>query len=264
METIPVRSARQAACVLSLLSGFYGRLGMDDPPLSTPVIEAYCLIGLSHRRSSTRGTYRSILRRLSDDPRPKVAPGFVGSRAQAPYSAAERAELYSIARAQRTAWRRRSALALVCLGMGGGLRTREIVAARRSDVDMSASGVELHVAGELSRVVPVVGEAAQVLRRLSRGEAAEHLFHPEEANRSSANFLNGFCRRVVADPSSPRLSVARLRSSFVCDHLSSGTKLTEILQLTGIAEVESLLYYCRHVKGAPQTKAALRQALANP
>ena len=259
-----MRSARQAACVLSLLSGFYGRLGMDDPPLSTPVIEAYCVVGLSHRRSSTRGTYRSILRRLSDDPRPKAAPGFAGSRAQPPYSAAERAELFSIARAQRTAWRSRSSCAVISLGMGGGLRAREIVAARRSDVVVSSSGVELHVPGELSRVVPVVGEAALVLRRLSRGDGGEHLFHPEEADRSSANFVNGFCRRLVADPCSPKLSVARLRSSFVCDHLSSGTKLAELLALTGIAEVESLVYYSGHVKGAPQTKAALRQALANP
>jgi integrase len=257
------RPSKRAGYVVRGLSSFYGHLGIDDPPLVVPVIEAYCLRGLSHRRSATRGTYRSVLRRLSDDPRPKAAPRFVGSRAQPPYSAAEGAELFVIARAQRTAWRRRSALALVALGMGGGLRAGEIVAARRCDVVVSASGVELHVAGELSRIVPVVGEAAQVLGRLSRGDAALHLFHPEEADRSYANFVNDFCRHVVHDPSSPKLSVARLRSSFVCEHLSAGTKLAELLALTGIHEVESLLYYSRHVEGAPHSKAGLRRALAS-
>ena len=64
------------------------------------------------------------------------------------------------------------------------------------------------------------------------------------------------------DPSSPYLSVAQLRSSFVCDHLEKATPLAELLCLTGIVEVESLIYYSRHVTGAPQSKAALRQALA--
>jgi integrase len=120
------------------------------------------------------------------------------------------------------------------------MRAREIVAARRSDVLFSSLGVEIHVSGELSRVVSVKGEAAHVLRRLCRGEGAEHLFHPEQADRSYPNFVNDFCRNVVADPCAPKLSVARLRSSFVCDHLSAGTRLTELLQLTGIVEVESL------------------------
>jgi integrase len=256
------RSARRATYVVSGLSGFYARLGMDDPPLVAPVIEAYCAGGLAVERcSSTRGTYRSVLRQLSDDPRPRIAPRFAGSVAQPPYSTSERAELFSLARAQRTSGRRRSALCLICLGMGAGLRAGEIVAARRGDVVTSSSGVQLHVGGNLARVVPVIGEAAVVLRRLSRGAGDEHLFHPEEADRSYANFVNDFCRHVVGDPSSPKLSVARLRSSFVCDHLSAGTRLSELLRVTGILEVESLLYYSRRVESAPQSKAALRALL---
>jgi hypothetical protein len=74
--------------------------------------------------------------------------------------------------------------------------------------------------------------------------------------------VNDFCRFVVHDPSSPKLTVARLRSSFVCDHLSAGTRLSELVALTGIVEVESLLYYSQQVNGAPHSKAALRRALA--
>jgi integrase len=259
---VPTRSEKREVSVVSSMSGFYSHLGVDDPPISPPAIEAYCLQGLAHCQSSTQGTYRSVLRRLCDSPRPKAAPRFAGSRASLPYSAAERAELFSIASSQHSAWRRQSALALIALSMGGGLRAREVVAARRGDVSVSPAGVEIHLSGELSRVVAVCGEPAGILCHLCRGEPTEHLFHPEEADRSYANFVNDFCRHVVADPSSPRLTVARLRSSFVCDHLSGGMALAELLSVTGVVEVESLAYYSCHVEGAPSSKAGLRHLLA--
>jgi integrase len=257
------RSARRALYVVSGLSGFYSQLGMGSPPLVAPVIEAYCANGLSGRHSSTKGTYRSVLRHVSEDPRPKVAPSFPGSRAKPPYSLEERAELYSIARAQRSAWRRRSALVLICLSMGAGLRSGEVVQARAGDVALSDGGVAVHVTGRRRRVVQVDGEAALVLSSLSKGAGTGHLFHPGEADRSYHNFVNNFCCGLTQDPGSPKLSVARLRSSFVCHHLASGTKLTELLRLTGIVEVESLLYYSCHVEGAPHSKPALRAALAD-
>jgi len=252
---------RRTAYVLSSLSGFYDLIGMEDPPLLAPVIEAYCVIGLAGRHSSTRGTYRSVLRQVSGSGRPRAATGFRGSSAHRPYDPAERAELWSVARSQATWSRRHSAGAVISLAMGAGLRTCEVVAARRGDVLCSASGVQVRVRGDLERSVPVVGEAARWLRRNCRGLGDDYLFHPEEANRGYHNFVNDFCRRVTRDPSSPYLSVARLRSSFVCDHLEKRTQLAELLGLTGIVEVESLIYYSRHVTSAPQSKAALRFAL---
>lgn len=254
--------SRRATYVMSGLSGFYSSQGIENPPLVAPVIEAYCVIALSQRRPSTRGTYRSVLRQVSGAPRPRAATRFSGSRARPAYSASERAELFSMACAQRSAWRRRSALAVICLGMGAGLRAGEIVAARCGDVAAAPEGVVIHVRGELARVVPVGGEPAAVLRRLCRGDGTAHLSHPEEADRSYPNFVNDFCRNLVCDPGAPWLSVARLRSSFVCDHLQAGTGLSALLAMTGIVEVESLLYYSRHVTTAPQSKAALRAALA--
>jgi integrase len=260
----PNRSHQRAKYVTAGLSGFYTRLGMGSPPLSAPVIEAYCVNGLSERESSTRGTYRSVLRRVSGGTRPELAPRFSGSRAKPPYSTAERTELYCIARAQRSDWRARSALALISLSLGAGLRAGEIVAARRADVVRSVDGPEVQVRGPLARVVPVVGEAATVLSRLCAGDGDEYLFHPEEAQRSYANFVNDFCAHLVSDPSAPRLVVGRARSSYICGHLACGTPLSELLELTGIAEVESLLRYARHVPAGQQSKAELRAALRRP
>jgi integrase len=258
----PSRSQQRALYVLASLSGFYAEAGMDEPPLVAPVIEAYCVLAEPCWRSSTRGTYRSVLRRLSGDPAPRLATPFPGARAKAPYSAVERAELWSMAHGQRSPWRVHSMLALVCLCLGAGLRAREVVAACGDDVARSRAGITLEVGGELPRVVPVGREWAGELRRLAAVVGGGPLFHPEEADRSYPNFVNDFCRQLVGDPAAPRLSVARARSSFVCDHLRDGTPLSELLAMTGIAEVESLLYYSRQVPGAPQSKAALRARLA--
>lgn len=85
------------------------------------MVEAFAVSGLAGRASSTRGTYRSVLRALGGS-RPAVATPFPGSGAPPPYGAAEGAELFNIASAQRSPWRRSGALAMVALGIGAGLR----------------------------------------------------------------------------------------------------------------------------------------------
>jgi integrase len=220
------RATRRATSVASGLSGFYEGVGIGEPVLSREVIEAYCVIGLRGRQSCTKGTYRSVLRRLAGEPRPRLATPFPGARAKAPYSPGERAELWSMAHGQRSAWRCHSGLAVLCLALGAGLRSSEIVAACGDDVAVSHRGVELVVRGMRERVVPVQGEAGVVLARLSRAVGTAPLFHPEEADRSYPNFVNDFCSQLVGDPSAPRLTVARARSSFVCDHLRNNSSAT--------------------------------------
>ena len=187
-----------------------------------------------------------------------MAVSFPGSSAKPAYSLAERAELWQIAHAQRRAWRRHSALCLIALSLGAGLRAGEVVAARREDLDLGAGVIT--VRGRLERRVGIGVESLAVLLLLSFGDG--FLFHPEEANRAYPNFVNDFCLNLVADPAAVHLCVARLRASYICGHLAGGTALGEVLSLTGIKEVESLLYYSRQVKGAPQSKSELRKALA--
>jgi hypothetical protein len=103
---------------------------------------------------------------------------------------------------------------------------------------------------------------AELLAQVARDTPGEHLFHPQEADRSYPNFVNDFCRQLVADPAAVKLSANRCRSSFICDHLAAGTPLSVLLEMSGIKEVESLLRYAVHVKDAPHSKAALRRQLA--
>jgi integrase len=262
----PERRARRERSVLCGLERFCAGQGLDSSTLANPLIAAYLCAGLEGRAPSTKGTYHSVLRAVGGIEAPKGAPRFAGSPAPAPYSRAERAELYAIARAQRRAWRVRSALALLALCLGTGVRSGELVTLRWSDVETRGDRVRVSLGPPAVRVIEMRPHEAALVEQLRiDGDGIDgdgYLFHPGEADRSYPNFVNDFCRTVEADPGAPRISAARARASFICDHFVERTPLHVLLEKSGIAEVESLLRYARHVERAPQSKAALRAALA--
>lgn len=241
------------------LAWFCAAQGLDVA-LRPELVEAFVARGLPGRAASTKGTYRSVLRALGGSSRPARATPFSGSGAKAPYSAQERAELWSVAASQRSEWRRRSALILLALGIGAGLRAGELAAAVGDDVTDKPRGVSVRVGGVGGRTVPVSDVYAKTLAQLAKQAGPGYLFCPGGAERAYRNFVNDFCYGLVADPAGPRLSSGRCRSSFICGHLAAGTPLGELLYLAGIAEVEALLRYARHVPGAPKSKAELRRA----
>jgi integrase len=185
------------------------------------------------------------------------ATPFAGATAPAPYSPAERAELAALAASQRDPARRCSALAMVVLGIGAGLRPGELVAVRGSDAARHGRQVVVNVSGPAARVVPVTAGYAGRAWELARRAGSGHVFRPGPAERGYKNFVTNFARGLAADPAAPRLSLRRARSSFICGHLAAGTPLGELLAITGICEAESLARYARHVGGAP-SKAVLR------
>ena len=117
-------------------------------------------------------------------------------------------------------------------------------------------------AEQRERLVAVNDHEAGLVSALATISGGGYLFHPEEADRSYKNFVNDFCRQLVCDPGAPRLSVSRCRSSYICDHLATGTRLSLLLEQAGIEDVESLVRYTGHVEGSPRSKAALRHLLA--
>jgi integrase len=260
---MPGGSTHRPGYVLAVLGRFGSAQGWgQSPPLCAPVVEAFVVAGLAGRAASTKGTYRSVLRSLGGSARPALATPFSGSPAKAPYSSKEREELYAIAASQRQAWRRRSALALLALGIGAGLRAGELAAAVGDDVLGQPEGVAVRVGP--GRVVPVRGPYAKAVAELAKQAGPGYLFCPGGADRAYKNFVNNFSHTLEADPAAPRLCSGRARSSFICDHLAAGTPLRGLLYMSGICEVESLLRYTRHVPGAPRSKAELRKRLASP
>lgn len=263
MGEVPRSSLRRSHYVGASFARFSQSQGLGDlAPGGHRVIEAYCAMGLVGRASSTKGTYRSVLRQGADPVLLPRRPGYRGSPARAPYSPAERAELLAITRAQPRGWRGEAAQVVLALAMGAGLRAKEIVAARSGDVCVDGTDVVVRVGdqGAARRVAVEAPFASMVAGCAGRGDI--YLFHPGEADRRYHNFVNAITATLVCDPAAPRLSLARCRSSYICDRLRAGTRLAALLTATGIAQVESLLRYCAHVEGAPATKAALRHRLA--
>lgn len=242
---------------LRALGRFCAAQGLEVT-LAPEVVEAFVVAGLHGRAPWTKGTYRSTLRSMAGRPRPALATPFPPSPALAPYTSAEVAELASIAAAQPSAYRRASALCFLALGIGAGLRPGELVGAVGPDIACRRGGIEVKTAG---RAVPVTGCFADVLARAARQAGAGHLFRPGRAGAGSKNLVNGLAEDLRADPAAPKLSSGRARSTFICSHLAAGTPLRELLYVAGIVEVESLLRYCRHVPGAPGSKAELRRRL---
>jgi integrase len=226
--------------------------------LDYDVIEAFCVAGLAGRASSTQGTYRSALYRLAiavNGPAGQRPTPFPGSRAPAPYSPAERAELAAVAAAQPGAVKRSSAMAMVVFGIGAGLRPGELVALRGGDVARYGRQVTVRITGPAARAVPVASRYAGRACELARCAGSGFVFRPGPADRSYKNFVTSFARSLTADPAAPGLSMRRARSSFICDHLAAGTPVAVLLSITGIAEAGSL---ARYAGGVSSSKGALR------
>jgi hypothetical protein len=260
--------ALRIASVQRRFVAFCSDVGLDQSigrRFDPDIIEAFVVGGLPGRRSSTKGTYRSVLVRAvpdEDGPFGRGTP-FPGSVASVPYSRDERSGLVAMVRAQRKESTRRSALCVLAAGIGAGLHPRELIALRGRHVCVIDGDVVVFVTGPLSRVVPVVPSWGPVLLMLAEQAGDGFLFHAGPADRTYKNFVNDFCRQLVGDPALPRLSARRGRASFIGDHLAEGTAVSEILRLTGIYEVESLARYARRVPGVSSSKAALRRSLAD-
>ena len=190
---MPGGSTHRPGYVLAVFRRFGSAQGWgQSPPLCAPVVEAFVVAGLAGRAASTKGTYRSVLRSLGGSARPARATPFSGSPAKAPYSGKERAELFAIAACQRQAWRRRSALALLALGIGAGLRAGELAAAVGDDVVRQAEGVAVRVAGP-GASCPCRGPYAKAVAELAKQAGPGYLFCPGGADRAYKNFVNNFC-----------------------------------------------------------------------
>lgn len=242
-------------------SRFCDQQGLDAP-ICEEIIEAFVQQGLGDLAPWSKATYRSVLRRLSGTQGSAGAARFSPSLARPPYNDKERAELHSIALSQPRAMWRDSAVTLLVLGIGAGLRPGELVAAKGDDVSLKGAAVSIRVGGR--RVVPVAGIWARLLADLASRAGHSHLFWPTGADRSYKNFINNFCYGIVSDPKAVKMSSLRPRSSYICDHLAAGTPLRRLMYLSGIDQVESLLRYLCYVPGAPQTKAQLRHGLQKP
>jgi integrase len=223
-------------------------------------IEAFLRIGCRALAPHSLGTYRSTLRRLGGAPRSTSA--FCASPAPPPYDRAEAAALWSMAAHQSSALRVANATVLVATTLGAGLRAGELAHLRALDVVRSSRQVSVLVSGHHPRIVPVLAPYAEQLAALAR-DPGGYVFRPGAVMRDTKNLVGEIAAKLTRDPDEVAFSSARARATFICRHLESRTALGELCTLAGLADVESLARYARHVEGTPTSKAALRAQATN-
>ena len=233
-------------------------LPLDPEMLLDPdTVERFIEVGLPHDRS--RATYRSVLRRVGPllterapwEPRPasiarrQVAP---------PYTDREIEQLRRDAHRQPTAHRRRVARALLALGLGAGLDGRWVTRVAARDVEQRDGVVTVRVGEPSPRVVPVLAPWEEEVLELASIAGEEFLVGGNSLSRNRASSLT---ERLVVPPGHPRLSAARLRSTWLLWHLTVGTRLPELAAAAGLQGVTVLSDLLASVTPMPGGEAEL-------
>ena len=148
-----------------------------------------------------------------------------------PYTRAEINLLSSDALGQPTPLRRRAARALIALGAGGGLDGRWATQIRARDVETEGARTLLHVGPPSARTLPVIGAWEHEVAELAATAGQEFLVGGYSMSRNRASVL---LSKLEVPPGHPRLSLSRLRSTWLCWHLSAGTRLPELVAAAGL------------------------------
>jgi len=209
---------------------------------SAPVIDRFTAVGLPQYTKAGRNTMRSRLRRMADvllgpDRDPDRPRPMGNSNASAPYSEPEVAALLSWAAAQPSGDRHTSAMALLALGLGAGLTSREIAELRIGDIEVDDKGIVVTVGGERPRRVPVLREWEYALVERVAGRAADEWAFREGQQGGNRNLVSDFVARTHGG-FGPQ--ARRMHATWIVKHLEMGTPLVPLLRAAGLREPEAL------------------------
>jgi integrase len=241
-KPVGTASMQQFARVLTLISAWCVEQAIPlevDSVLDPDTVERFCAAGLKHL--SSRATYRAVLRRLGRElttsapwePRPEPIPRRQVAR---PYSPAEMLAVVEDASRQSSASKRRAALTLIALGAGAGLDGRWVASVKRSAVIRRGPVVGVEVGPPRPRRIPVLERYAELLLDLTADHDEGYLIGGTSTHR---NRLSRFIAILERGKGHPRLSVTRLRSTWIVEHLRRGTRLPELLEAAGTSRIES-------------------------
>ena len=210
------------------------------------MIEQFIHLGMPGTRPGSQATLRSALWRMAEVLNPADAHGdhrpIPRATPTPPYTEAEVATLYSWANTQGTPRRRIDALALVTLGLGAGLATRELLEIRTGDVGIQANpdGCDegsIVVWRDRPRVVPVQTDWVRTLQLVlaTRGEDV-FVFCPGRDSVTDGQVTNFLARSRTALDVRP----ARMRTTWLVHHLAAGMAAHELLRISGLQNYAAL------------------------
>ncbi|AVL97600.1 MULTISPECIES: hypothetical protein [unclassified Microbacterium] len=204
------------------------------------LVEEYVHRGMESFTRGSRATYRSVLLTIVDTVTPPSEAPFPIPRSDPtpPYNSAEIAALRSWAGAQGSTVRRRDAAALLAMGFGAGLATRELLSVRTGDIDVRGDDVHILVWSGRPRLVPVLPAWQPALR-----EAIEELgddqwvFRIGRTGVRSAQ-VTDFLHRGHKTELDVR--PARMRTTWLLTHLQARTPPGELLRIAGLEHLAAL------------------------
>ena len=235
------KTARQVRPYLGALAGLLAWLhagGYDATDLSLALsgdtIESYVAT-----LAADQATHRSRLRRLSTangyDPAPRTPTHFPRRQYQPPYTDAEVAALWEYGRALTNRRRGLAICAVVALGAGCGLPVADLRSVDSGCVHCHDDDERLWVrAGQ--RCVPVREEYMDWVAWV----IAERPAGPLVGSATGPNSIAKVATWVRNKPGVPDLSVFRLRSSWLCHHLTAGTPVLHMMAWAGLAKFDAL------------------------
>lgn len=204
------------------------------------VVEEYVHRGMAAFTRGSRATYRSTLLTMVDAVTPPSEVRFPIPRSDPtpPYAAAEIAALRSWAGAQGSAVRRRDAAALLAMGFGAGLATRELLSVRSGDIDVRGDDAHILVWSGRPRLVPVL-PAWQPGLRAAMGELGDDqwVFRVGRTGVRSAQVTDFLHRGHTTELD---VRPARMRTTWLLTHLHAGTPPRDLLRISGLEHLAAL------------------------
>lgn len=192
-------------------------------------------------KSATKGRRRSLLLRAGETlgviAVPPRLPPLAAASPATPYSDDEIDAAIRWAEVQGGI-NGRSARALIALGFGAGLPSRDLVSVRAVDVHEGAMAVTLP-----DRVVPVTEEWRADLMELATttADASQSLFRPGVSWHK--NVVKTFIDRSMS--LTVHLTTQRMRATWLVDQLANGTPMQDLLAAAGLKSMDALVRYER-------------------
>lgn len=215
-------------------------------------VVAYSVSMIPTLYTATMGRHRSLLLRVGEAlgviVRDKPLPRLPSADPSVPYTRDEIGDLRLWARFQRER-SQRSAWALIALGLGAGLPTRDLARVRAVDVAEAGDRVRV-IDGEQPRTITVCAAWVRDLRELRElaDDRDASLFRP--GVEFHKNIVHTFVQRSIASEVGP--TTQRMRVTWLVEQLGTGTPMQDLLHGAGLKSMDALVRYQRFLP-APET-----------
>jgi hypothetical protein len=234
------RDATELLSRTALLLWWCHRQGLELTPevvFAPETLDRFVTRGCEELAKGTRINYRRILRRVGAavlgpplyPPRP-LPLGKSGP--VAPYSPQDERALVAWTRGLPTARMHDGAVALLGLGLGAGLTSREMNVAETDWLEEAGPGLVIAVPGSPARRVPVVARWEWAVRDALAHTSGGLLFLPGRTSRRKKQ-VSVFTENLPAHLE-PKLSAQRMRVTWIVRHLDARVWLHILAEAAGV------------------------------